>query len=205
MLQRGDDARMIVPRVMHSVPGKKIENRASIVDMQLDAIAAIVLHIHLEQIEKLRPLGIDMRCIQIGRRRGRHRLHDTTLGRSRYSAGSCGLSLEAMGLDPTPRVSGTAGDSAASSDVEMSEDLKSRVIKVIAKTQRIPLETVSIDSTFEELKIDSLDGINLIFALESEFNVDIPDEDARAIRSVRQMAQGIAHLMAQKSAEQGAA
>jgi acyl carrier protein len=110
-----------------------------------------------------------------------------------------------MGLDPTPRVSGTAGDSAASSDVEMSEDLKSRVIKVIAKTQRIPLETVSIDSTFEELKIDSLDGINLIFALESEFNVDIPDEDARAIRSVRQMAQGIAHLMAQKSAEQGAA
>jgi acyl carrier protein len=127
------------------------------------------------------------------------------LGRSRYSAGSCGLSLEAMGLDPTPRVSGTAGDSAASSDVEMSEDLKSRVIKVIAKTQRIPLETVSIDSTFEELKIDSLDGINLIFALESEFNVDIPDEDARAIRSVRQMAQGIAHLMAQKSAEQGAA
>ncbi len=87
----------------------------------------------------------------------------------------------------------------------MSEDLKSRVIKVIAKTQRIPPETVSIDSTFEELKIDSLDGINLIFALESEFNVDIPDEEARGIRSVRQMAQGIAHLMAQKTPEQGAA
>jgi acyl carrier protein len=87
----------------------------------------------------------------------------------------------------------------ASSTVEMSEDLKSRVIKVIAKTQRIPLETVSIDSTFEELKIDSLDGINLIFALESEFNVDIPDDDARAIRSVRQMAEGIAQLLAQKA------
>jgi acyl carrier protein len=81
----------------------------------------------------------------------------------------------------------------------MSEDLKIRVIKVIAKTQRIPLETVSIDSTFEELKIDSLDGINLIFALESEFNVDIPDDDARAIRSVRQMAEGIAQLLATKA------
>jgi acyl carrier protein len=86
-----------------------------------------------------------------------------------------------------------------SSTVEMSEDLKIRVIKVIAKTQRIPLETVSIDSTFEELKIDSLDGINLIFALESEFNVDIPDDDARAIRSVRQMAEGIAQLLATKA------
>jgi acyl carrier protein len=87
----------------------------------------------------------------------------------------------------------------APSTVELPEDLKARVIKVIAKTQRIPPETVSIDSTFEELKIDSLDGINLIFALESEFNVDIPDDDARAIRSVRQMAQGIAQLMAQKA------
>ncbi len=87
----------------------------------------------------------------------------------------------------------------------MSEDLKARVIKVIAKTQRIPLETVSIDSTFEELKIDSLDGINLIFALESEFNVDIPDEEARNIRSVRQMAEGIAQLLSQKAPAQGAA
>jgi acyl carrier protein len=89
--------------------------------------------------------------------------------------------------------------------IELSEDLQARVIKVIAKTQRIPVETVSIDSTFEELKIDSLDGINLIFALESEFNVDIPDEEARAIKSVRQMAEGIAQLLAQKSPEQGAA
>lgn len=79
------------------------------------------------------------------------------------------------------------------------------MIKVIAKTQRIPVETVSIDSTFEELKIDSLDGINLIFALESEFNVDIPDEEARTIRSVRQMAEGIAQLLAQKPPEQGVA
>ena len=100
---------------------------------------------------------------------------------------------------------GTPEDSVPSNSIEMSEDLQARVIKVIAKTQRIPLETVTIDSTFEELKIDSLDGINLIFALESEFNVDIPDEDARAIRSVRQMAQGIAQLLAQKTPEQGAA
>lgn len=82
----------------------------------------------------------------------------------------------------------------------VSEDLNARVIRVIAKTQRIPLETVSIDSTFEELKIDSLDGINLIFALESEFNVDIPDEEARSIRSVREMANGIAQLVLEKGA-----
>jgi acyl carrier protein len=108
-----------------------------------------------------------------------------------------------MGHDP--EVPATPGDADASSSAEMSEDLKTRVIKVIAKTQRIPLETVSIDSTFEELKIDSLDGINLIFALESEFNVDIPDEDARSIKTVRQMSEGVAQLVAQKAPAEGAA
>jgi acyl carrier protein len=104
-----------------------------------------------------------------------------------------------MGDDQTPQVPATSTDSAASSSIDMPEDLKTRVLRVIAKTQRIPLETVSIDSTFEQLKIDSLDGINLIFALESEFNVDIPDEDARSIKTVRQMAEGIAQLIAQKA------
>ena len=83
--------------------------------------------------------------------------------------------------------------------MELTDDLQTRVIQVIAKTQRIPPETVTIDSTFEDLKIDSLDGINLIFALESEFNIDIPDDEARTILSVRQMAEGIARLIAQRA------
>lgn len=73
-----------------------------------------------------------------------------------------------------------------------------RVAQVIAKTQHIPLETVTIDSTFEDLKIDSLDGINILFALESEFNVDIPDDAARQIKSIREMVSGIEKLLAQK-------
>ena len=80
----------------------------------------------------------------------------------------------------------------------MSDDLIARVTGVIAKTQHIPPESVTIDSTFEELKIDSLDGINILFALESEFDVDIPDDAARQIRSVREMAEGIQKLVAAK-------
>jgi acyl carrier protein len=82
---------------------------------------------------------------------------------------------------------------------ELETDLIARVTSVIAKTQHIPPESVTIDSTFEELKIDSLDGINILFALESEFDVDIPDDAARQIRSVREMAEGIAKLVAAKA------
>ena len=85
----------------------------------------------------------------------------------------------------------------------MSDELIHRVAAVIAKTQHIPPETVTIDKTFEELKIDSLDGMNILFAVEGEFNIDIPDEAARSIRSVREMAEGIEKLLAAKAAAEG--
>jgi acyl carrier protein len=81
----------------------------------------------------------------------------------------------------------------------MSEELIARVADVIARTQKIPPETVTIDKTFAELNIDSLDGINILFALESEFNLDIPDEAARQIRSVREMVEGIEKLLTAKT------
>jgi acyl carrier protein len=82
---------------------------------------------------------------------------------------------------------------------DLETDLIGRITGVIARTQHLPPESVTIDSTFEELKIDSLDGINILFALESEFDVDIPDDAARQIRSVREMAEGIAKLVAAKA------
>lgn len=78
----------------------------------------------------------------------------------------------------------------------MPDDLMTRVINVIAMTQHIPVDTVTADSTFEELKIDSLDGINILFALENEFSISIPDDEARNIRTVRQMAAGVEKLTA---------
>lgn len=80
----------------------------------------------------------------------------------------------------------------------MPDQLVDRVAGVIAKTQHIPPETVTIDKSFEELNIDSLDGINILFALESEFDVDIPDDAAKQIRSVREMVDGIEKLLAAK-------
>ena len=81
----------------------------------------------------------------------------------------------------------------------MSDDFISRVTGVIAKAQKIPPETVTIDKSFEELNIDSLDGINILFALEGQFDIDIPDDAARGIRTVRQMAEGIEKLVVTKA------
>ena len=81
----------------------------------------------------------------------------------------------------------------------MSEELVTRVAGVIARTQKIPPESVTLDKTFEELNIDSLDGINILFALEGEFNIDIPDDAARQIKTVRGMTEGVEKLLAAKA------
>ena len=78
----------------------------------------------------------------------------------------------------------------------MSDELMQRVIRVIAATQHIPVASIQPDSTFEELKIDSLDGINILFALEGEFQIGIPDDEAKNIRTIRELAEGVEKLTA---------
>jgi acyl carrier protein len=82
----------------------------------------------------------------------------------------------------------------------MSDELIQRVLKTIASAQRIPVEKVKIDSTFEELGIDSMDGVNILFALENEFNITIPDEAAKQIRTIREMVDGVDKLLNESSA-----
>ena len=80
----------------------------------------------------------------------------------------------------------------------MSETIQARVLRVIANTQRIPVEKVKPDSTFEELGIDSMDSINILFDVESEFEVEISDEQAKQIHNVREMVDGITMLLEAK-------
>lgn len=84
-------------------------------------------------------------------------------------------------------------------DYSDTDQLGTQVIRVIAQTQRIPVASISLDSTFEELKIDSLDGINIVFALENEFGINIPDEGVQNLRSVRETVEGVKKLVAEKS------
>ena len=77
------------------------------------------------------------------------------------------------------------------------DEIERRVIGVIAETQQIELGKINPCSTFDELGINSFDGINILFALETEFEVHISDEQAKGLRSVAQAIQGIESLLAQ--------
>jgi acyl carrier protein len=75
------------------------------------------------------------------------------------------------------------------------DELTPRILRIIAETQRKDPSQVTIDSSFEELGIDSMDGVNIVFALENEFNINVPDEEVKTIRSVRDMVEGVRRLV----------
>lgn len=72
-------------------------------------------------------------------------------------------------------------------------------MKVIATSKRIPIESVQPDSSFESLGMDSLDRLNILFDLESEFDIEINDEDAKQVTSIREMIEGVTHLVQAKN------
>ena len=64
--------------------------------------------------------------------------------------------------------------------------IEERVIKVIAEQLGVDEAKVVTEASFvEDLGADSLDTVELVMALEDEFDVEIPDEDAEKIATVK--------------------
>lgn len=84
------------------------------------------------------------------------------------------------------------------------EDVQKKVMQLIAENQQIEAEKITIDSTFEELGVDSFDGVNLLFAIENEFDLTVSDEQAKQLRSVREMVEGVRSMLAEKQASAAA-
>ena len=65
-------------------------------------------------------------------------------------------------------------------------NIEERVIKMVAEQLGVKEEDVKVTSSFvEDLGADSLDTVELIMALEEEFDAEIPDEEAEKITTVQ--------------------
>lgn len=84
-------------------------------------------------------------------------------------------------------------------------DIKDRVIRIIAEQAVLDPSDVTMDSTLDDLGIDSLGLVESIFAIEEEFDISVPfnaNEPQKSefdISSVASIVEGIRKLVAEQS------
>jgi acyl carrier protein len=75
-----------------------------------------------------------------------------------------------------------------------------RVKKVVMEQLNVEESEVTAEASFtQDLGADSLDTVELVMALETEFDAEIPDEDAEKITTVQQAVDYIEKIMAAKA------
>lgn len=62
--------------------------------------------------------------------------------------------------------------------------LEAKIKQIVIDQLGVEEDEVTMETTFDELNADSLDIVELIMALEEEFDTEIPDEDAEKLTTV---------------------
>jgi acyl carrier protein len=79
----------------------------------------------------------------------------------------------------------------------MSAEVFNRIKDLIVTKKGVETEKINIDSSFEELGMDSLDAVELVADMEEIFNVNIPNTDLQNFKTIRQAVEGLQKAISQ--------
>ena len=81
-------------------------------------------------------------------------------------------------------------------------DIADRIMDIIAKEAKQDRAKLSLDTRLEELKIESLDLVQILFAIEDQFDVYVPyNDEAYKLETLRDVVDGVNRLIAEKQTE----
>jgi len=63
-------------------------------------------------------------------------------------------------------------------------DVEDKVKSIIAEQLELDIDSITLETTFEEIDADSLDIVELVMTLEEEFELEISDEEIEQIKTV---------------------
>ncbi len=79
----------------------------------------------------------------------------------------------------------------------MPAEVFNRIKDLIVTKKGVEAEKVNIESSFEELGMDSLDAVELVADMEEIFNVNIPNTDLQNFKTIRQAVEGLQKAISQ--------
>ena len=74
------------------------------------------------------------------------------------------------------------------------DEIQRTLIDIVKKEKDIPDEKLSPETPLADAGIDSLDALTILFAIEEEFHISIPDDKARAMKTFGDMVNVVADL-----------
>ena len=77
----------------------------------------------------------------------------------------------------------------------MSEPLEQKVIAIIATAKNRDPAGITPETPMEELGLDSLDGMSIIFDLENAFDIEIPEDAPANAKTVGELVEGLRVLI----------
>lgn len=80
----------------------------------------------------------------------------------------------------------------------MDQNLESAVITAIAKQKMLDESSISTASSLESLGISSLDAITIVYEIEEQFDVEVPNEQLESLKTVQDIVDGITNLIKSK-------
>lgn len=82
----------------------------------------------------------------------------------------------------------------------MKSDIEQTLKESIARQKMLSVDEISLDSTLEELGVTSLDSISLVFDIEDKYGVEVPNEELKKLRTVRDIVDGVDRLLSAQKA-----
>jgi acyl carrier protein len=79
----------------------------------------------------------------------------------------------------------------------MSEEVFDKIKDLIVTKKGVEAEKVNIDSSFEELGMESLDAVELVADMEEIFDVNIPNTELQNFKTIRQAVEGLQRAISQ--------
>ena len=85
--------------------------------------------------------------------------------------------------------------------MDSASSVQETIFGIISKEANIDLKKITLDSTLKELEIQSLDAVQIIFEIEDQFKITLPDRDPNFdTESVKGLVEAVEKLLTEKAA-----
>jgi acyl carrier protein len=71
-------------------------------------------------------------------------------------------------------------------------EMEQKLVEIVRREKNLPIESLAPEAQLADAGIDSLDALTILFAIEEEFKISIPDDRARAMKTFGDIADTVA-------------